>query len=67
MALTIAQEYQYFEQGLGFTKVRFVVSNDYESLFNETTDWTTTIIALEDCSEDLNINDGAFAVNQLTF
>lgn len=67
MALTISQEYTYFEQGLGATTVRFVVSNDYESLFNQTTDWTTGIISLEDCSEDLNINDGAFAVNQLTF
>lgn len=67
MSLTIIQEYQHYEYGFAEpTVVRFVISNDYQSLFNQTGDWNTDIVALEEVSQDLNLGDMSFAVNQLT-
>lgn len=67
MAYTVAQTYTFDEFQHGTTTLRFVISNDYNALYNEEADIDTDIFMLDSISEDLNLEQGSYAVDEIQF
>lgn len=61
------QRYSYDEDSLGSQAVLFVVSDNYEELFNDLVGTETDIFMLESVKKDLNTEEGSFAIDELPF
>ena len=60
------QTYKFREDGLGWQSVLFVVSDDYNELYSVIGN-ETDIFLLENIKQDLNTEEGRFAIDELTF
>jgi len=60
------QTYKYREDGLGWLTVLFVISDNYNELYAEE-GINTDIFLLENIKQDLNTDEGSFAIDELAF
>jgi hypothetical protein len=60
------QRYEYYEYIAGYQKITFIVSDNYQELYEG--DYTETdIFVLGSVKQELNLDEGSFAVDELPF
>lgn len=68
--MIFVQKYTVNEYIFGRQSFRFAVSDNYEDLFkqdNEITITETSIFQLESVKQDLELDDGSFAIDEMKF